>query len=105
MAEDLSNDFLLCISKCTLPEIYAFIKRTQISNIMCIRGSDGCTALHVLASNNRVNTAEFLIRYSKETYGKFFLEEIENWVNSKTHEEQITCLHMAILRGSLVTSI
>lgn len=105
MVEELHNSFLLCISKCNAPEIYAFLKKRPIENIMKIRNSDGWTVLHVLGQNNRVNTAEFLIRYSKETYGDQFTEEIQTWVNEKAYDDDLTCTHMAILRGSLVKNI
>lgn len=101
MAEDLSNEFMLRIGRSPLPEIYAFIKKNSISKIMSIRGADNCTALHVLASNNRLHAAEFLIRFAKETYGESFSDEMEIWVNCTTNEDQMTCTHLAILRGNL----
>ena len=70
---------------------------------MSIRGADNMTALHVVASNNRLHTAEFLIRFAKETYGASFENEMKEWVNSATAEEQMTCTQMAILRGNLVS--
>lgn len=105
MAEDLQSDFLLCISKCSLQEIYAFLMKKHIPNIMKVRGSDGYTALHILASNNRLNAAEFLIRYCKDHYGPMFFKDIAVWVNETTYDEELTCTHMAILRGNLVLSI
>jgi hypothetical protein len=104
MAEDLHSDFLHCISKYPLPEIYAFLMKKHIPNIMKVRGSDGFTALHILASHNRLSAAEFLIRFAKEHYGPLFFQEVPGWVNETTHDEELTCLHMAIMRGNLVLS-
>ena len=92
----------MCISKNSLPEIYAFLKNTKI-NIMKVRGADGYTALHILASNNKYSSAAFILKYSKENYGETFEAEIANWINATTLEDELTCTHVSILRGNLVS--
>jgi len=104
MAEDLHNDFLTCIIKCNLSEIYNFLMKRQISNIMKLRGTDGYTALHFLASNNKYSTAEFLFRFCKDQYGPLFHAEVRDWVNETSYEERNTCTHLAVSRGNLVIS-
>ena len=70
---------------------------------MSVRGADNMTALHMASSNNRLHTAQFLIRMSQETYGSSFEYEMKEWVNTTTTEDQMTCTQMAILRGNLVS--
>lgn len=42
------------------------------------------------------------MRYCKDHYGTLFFKEKETWLNLKTTEEELTCLHIAIMRGNLV---
>ena len=76
MVEELHNEFLSYIGKNSVAEIYSFLRRNKLTNILEIRGADGCTALHYIAQNNRYNIAEFLIHHCKETHGPTFVEEI-----------------------------
>ena len=105
MVEELHNEFLSYIGKNSVAEIYSFLRRNKLTNILEIRGADGCTALHYIAQNNRYNIAEFLIHHCKETHGPTFVEEISTWINEKTIEDNYTCTHIAILRGNLVIFI
>lgn len=102
MAEETQNDFLSCISKCTIQEIYSFLMKKQVGNIMHIRGKDGYTVLHTLAQSNKTQTVEFIMRYCKDHYGTLYFKEVEGWVNEVTSDEQLTCTHMAVVRGNLV---
>lgn len=102
MVDETHNDFLSCISKSTIQEIYSFLMKKQVGNIMHIRGKDGYTVLHTLAQSNKPQTVEFIMRYCKDHYGTLYFKEVEAWVNEVTHEEQLTCVHFAVLRGNMV---
>src|SRR5574343_287089 len=105
MAQETQEDFLRCISQCTIQEIYAFLMRRDHGNIMSIRDKDGYSVLHTLAHYNKPQIVEFIMRYCKDHYGTLFFREKEAWLNLKTNEEELTCLHIAIMRGNLVLVI
>jgi hypothetical protein len=104
MAEESQEEFLKCISQSTIQEIYAYLMRKKPSNIMHICDKDGYTVLHTLAHHNKPQIVEFIMRYCKDCYSTLFFKEKDDWVNKKTYDEELTCVHIAIMRGNLVLS-